>query len=180
MSGVVAQRFEPVSVTREATHALLPQRPPLLLVDRIRGLGRGPLPALQASFRVTGDEPVLAGHFPGRPLWPGSHTIEGLAQCCALLGGLLGAHAAGGAPVQLPASWAASGAGATHAAGAAALLCAVDVKLLAPVVPPVELLYEVALTHVVGAIARFDVEALCARRAVARGVLSVAQREVSP
>jgi 3-hydroxyacyl-[acyl-carrier-protein] dehydratase len=173
MSASAPLRFEPVALGREATHALLPQRPPLLLVDVIRGLGVGTRPALQASFAVALDLPVLAGHFPGRPLWPGSHTIEGLAQSCALLGGLLAAHAAGAAPWPLPAGWVIDPGLASPVAGGAGMLCAVDVKLLLPIVPPAELLYEVALTHVVGAILRFEVEALCARRSVARGVLSV-------
>jgi 3-hydroxyacyl-[acyl-carrier-protein] dehydratase len=163
--------FDVVSVTPEETRALLPQRPPLLLVDALCGLGRGPQPALRASYRVTGDEAVLAGHFPGRPLWPGSYTIEGLAQTCALLGGLLGAHGLGKAPLPLPATWVVS---TEDTAAGAALLCAVEVKLLSPVVPPAGLIYEVVLTHVVGAIARFEVEASCARRSVARGTLSVA------
>jgi hypothetical protein len=54
------------------------------------------------------------------------------------------------------------------------MLCAVDVKLLQPVVPPAELFYEVALAHVVGALARFDVEAVWQQRSVARGALTVA------
>jgi 3-hydroxyacyl-[acyl-carrier-protein] dehydratase len=166
-------RFQPVAIDREATRGLLPQRPPLLLVDVIRGLGAGPRPALQASFAVALDQPVLAGHFPGRPLWPGSYTIEGLAQSCALLGGLLAARAAGAAPWPLPPGWVIDPGLVVPAAGSAALLCAVDVKLLVPIAPPAELFYEVALTHVVGAILRFEVEALCARRAVARGALSV-------
>ena len=177
MSRSAPQIFDAVSVTREATQALLPQRPPLLLVDVICGLGRGPQPALRASYRIAGDEPVLAGHFPGLPLWPGSYTIEGLAQSCALLGGLLGAHALGNAPLALPATWVTGVEGVPAAAPFSPLLCAVDVKLLHPVVPPAELLYEVVLTHVVGAICRFDATALCERRAVAHGVLSVASSE---
>jgi len=177
MSRAAPQRFDPVSVPREATHALLPQRPPLRLVDAIRGLGRGPQPALRASYRVSGDEPVLAGHFPARPLWPGSYTIEGLAQSCALLGGLLGAHALGRAPLALPATWVTGAEGTPAGDPLPRLLCAVDVKLLHPVIPPTELLYEVVLTHVVGAICRFEVTALCERRVVASGSLSVAQGE---
>ena len=172
MNRVLPVLFDSVSLTREATHALLPQRPPLLLVDALCGLGRGPRPSLRASYRITGEEPVLAGHFPGRPLWPGSYTIEGLAQSCALLGGLLGAHALGCAPLPIPVSWAIS---AEDSGAGASLLCAVDVKLRSPVVPPSDLTYDVMLTHVVGTICRFEVEASCGVRSVARGTLSVAQ-----
>lgn len=169
--------FEPVSVGSARTQALLPHRPPLLLVDEIRALGSGPQPALRASYQIRGDEPVLAGHFPGRPLWPGAYTIEGLAQTCALLGGLLGAAAVGQAPVALPRAWAAAGASAS---GEWPLLAAVHVKLLYAVTPPAELIYEVVLTHVLDAIQRFDAEVVSGRNLVASGTLSVASKGPAP
>jgi 3-hydroxyacyl-[acyl-carrier-protein] dehydratase len=177
MGRMTPTAFAEVSIGREQTQALLPHRPPLLLVDEIRALGTGPRPALRASYRIRADEPVLAGHFPGRPLWPGAYTIEGLAQTCALLGGLLGAASAGQAPVALPPAWQAAGA---HAPGQWPLLAAVHVKLLHAVTPPAELIYEVVLTHVLDAIHRFDAEAVCGRQLVASGTLSVASQGQAP
>ena len=171
MGRLIACAFAPVDVDREQTQALLPHRPPLLLVDAIRALGSGKQPALRASYCIRGEESVLAGHFPGRPLWPGAYTIEGLAQSCALLGGLLGAAAAGRAPVPLPQSWQPP---ATRPGVEWPLLAAVHVKLLHAVTPPSELIYEVVLTHVLDAIHRFDVEVVCGRNLVASGTLSVA------
>jgi 3-hydroxyacyl-[acyl-carrier-protein] dehydratase len=177
MGRMTQSGFEPVNLGREQTHALLPHRPPLLLVDEIRALGSGPQPALRASYRIAADEPVLAGHFPGRPLWPGAYTIEGMAQTCALLGGLLAAVAAGRAPLALPRAW------STAAARPSAdwpLLAMVHVKLLSAVTPPAELIYEVVLTHVIDAIHRFDAEVVCGRDVVASGTLSVASQGRQP
>jgi 3-hydroxymyristoyl/3-hydroxydecanoyl-(acyl carrier protein) dehydratase len=53
-------------------------------------------------------------------------------------------------------------------------LARADVKLTRPIVPPAALVYEVYLTHVLGNICRFDVEAIVASATVAQGVLTVA------
>ncbi len=39
----------------------------------------------EGSYRITGNEEFLKGHFPGRPLWPGVIMIEAIAQ----LGGVV-------------------------------------------------------------------------------------------
>jgi 3-hydroxyacyl-[acyl-carrier-protein] dehydratase len=147
---------------RPAIERLLPQRPPLLLVDRVIAAGDGAEPSLTAALDVRGDEPVLAGHFPGRPLWPGSYTIEGLAQTCALFGGLR---------ARVPDA----GAGAVAPLPAPALVAAVKVKLLRPVSPPATLVYRVAHTHTVGDLHRFAVEASVDGALVAQGTLDVFQ-----
>jgi 3-hydroxyacyl-[acyl-carrier-protein] dehydratase len=149
-----------VILDRAAIERLLPQRPPLLLVDRVTATGDGGEPSLVAALDVTGDETVFAGHFPGRPVWPGSYTIEGLAQACALLGGLrAAAYAASPAAGPVP--------------GPPAMVAAVKVKLLRPVVPPATLVYRVAHTHAVGDLHRFAVEASVGNAPVAHGTLDV-------
>jgi UDP-N-acetylglucosamine acyltransferase len=69
---------DPVLVGR-----LLPQRYPLLLVDRVVAFEDGA--RLVARKCVSIDEPFFAGHFPGRPVMPGVLICEALVQAGALL-----------------------------------------------------------------------------------------------
>lgn len=63
--------------------AQLPHRPPFLLVDRI--LEREPGVRVVAEKLVSAADPLLQGHFPGRPLVPGVLLVEMLAQAAAFL-----------------------------------------------------------------------------------------------
>lgn len=67
----------------EAIQALLPHRPPFLLVDRVVALEPGQ--RLVAWKSVTMNEPFFVGHFPGHPVMPGVLVLEALAQAAALL-----------------------------------------------------------------------------------------------
>ena len=57
---------------------ILPHRYPMLLIDRITELE--PKVLARGYKNVTVNEPMLMGHFPGNPLFPGVYMIEALAQ----------------------------------------------------------------------------------------------------
>ena len=61
---------------------LLPHRPPFRFVDAVDAIEAGA--SVRARYRVTGDEPFLAGHFPGNPVFPGVLQLEALAQTGAI------------------------------------------------------------------------------------------------
>src|SRR5438445_3172054 len=67
---------------RSALVALLPHRAPFLFVDDVDACE--PAVSVRAHYRVTGDEPFLAGHFPGNPIFPGVLQLEALAQAGAV------------------------------------------------------------------------------------------------
>ncbi|MBW3556826.1 MAG: 3-hydroxyacyl-ACP dehydratase FabZ [Actinobacteria bacterium] len=69
-------------MTTDKFVALLPHRPPFRFVDSVSECMPGK--RVVASYRVTGDEAFLAGHFPGRPLFPGVIQLEALAQAGAI------------------------------------------------------------------------------------------------
>lgn len=64
---------------------LIPDRHPMIMVDRVIDYRSSPRPQISAERQVSANEPVFVGHFPNLKLWPGVHTIEGLRQCCVLL-----------------------------------------------------------------------------------------------
>ena len=61
--------------------AVLPHRPPFLLIDRIEELE--PRQKIVALKNVTMNEPFFTGHFPGHPVMPGVLIIEAMAQAGA-------------------------------------------------------------------------------------------------
>lgn len=63
-----------VIMTRERIEAILPQRPPMLLLDEITGLMPGD--QVMGSFTIPQEAPWLEGHYPTYPVTPGFMVLE--------------------------------------------------------------------------------------------------------
>jgi len=66
----------------DALVALLPHGPEFRFIDGVDAFEPGV--SITARYRVTGNEPFLAGHFPGNPVFPGVIQLEALAQAGAI------------------------------------------------------------------------------------------------
>lgn len=77
-----------LSLGRSAIRSLIPHRPPFLLldsVDRFDPVGC----AAAGSRRIDPEDPILQGHFPGAPVYPGVLLLEMLGQLGLCLNALL-------------------------------------------------------------------------------------------
>ena len=61
----------------------LPQRYPLLLVDRVVEIDLGK--RILAYKNITANEEIFNGHFPNTPIFPGVMIIEAMAQATGIL-----------------------------------------------------------------------------------------------
>ena len=61
----------------------LPHGPEFRFVDRLVNLELGKFGV--GEYTVRGDEPFLAGHFPGQPLFPGVLLVEAVAQLAGVI-----------------------------------------------------------------------------------------------
>ena len=61
----------------------LPQRFPMLMLDRVRELEPGK--RIVALKNVSANEPYFQGHFPNRPIMPGVLILEAMAQAAGIL-----------------------------------------------------------------------------------------------
>ncbi len=72
-----------MEINLEKIKELIPHRDPILLVDRVIDVINSE--SATGIKTVTPNEPVLAGHFPGHPVFPGVYIVEAMAQTCAIL-----------------------------------------------------------------------------------------------
>ena len=67
-----------------AIQKLIPHRYPFLLIDKVISLV--PEQSIIAIKNVSISDPILQGHFPGQPIYPGVLMVEGIAQAAGVLG----------------------------------------------------------------------------------------------
>jgi beta-hydroxyacyl-ACP dehydratase FabZ len=73
----------PKSLSITDIMAIIPHRPPFLLVDK--AVIVEPEKKIVAYKGVTMNEPFFVGHFPGKPIMPGVLIVEALAQAACVL-----------------------------------------------------------------------------------------------
>lgn len=72
-----------MTLTQEQIKEIIPQRSPILLVDRV--LEMIPNHSIETQLYISPDMPVFQGHFPGAPVLPGVYSVEALAQTADIL-----------------------------------------------------------------------------------------------
>lgn len=69
-------------LSKKEIENILPHREPILLVDEVLEIQDD---RILAKKIISEEEPVLKGHFPEYPIYPGVYIIEGLAQTAGIL-----------------------------------------------------------------------------------------------
>ncbi len=85
---VHTETLTPIALERAEIERMLPHRDPMLLVDTARGVSLTDA-TLHAERTIDPRDPVLAGHFPGAPVYPGALLLESMGQTCLCLHHLL-------------------------------------------------------------------------------------------
>jgi len=135
---------------------VLPHRKPFLFVDRVINFKAGK--KIIAEKDLLPDESFFAGHFPGQPIMPGVLVSEALAQTSGLLLGLTR-----------------KGKGLSE--GKMNLFLAnVDIKFFTPAKPGDTLRLEATIRKGYGSLFLFRVDAFVGTNPVAKGTLTLSEK----
>jgi 3-hydroxymyristoyl/3-hydroxydecanoyl-(acyl carrier protein) dehydratase len=77
-----------VAIGKADIERMIPHREPFLLVDRISQVDLEQ-EGMRAHRRIDPADPILAGHFPGAPVYPGALLVEAMGQASLCLQHLL-------------------------------------------------------------------------------------------
>ena len=154
-----------MKLDRDEVMALLPHRPPFLLVDEVEEVEPGVL--CVATRRLLVDDFWFAGHFPGNPVMPGVLIVEALAQTATL--------AAASAAAEGGATDAAPDAAAGSLSGKVGLFAGIDKVRFKRVCKPGDTLrLEAEIIAVHGPVGRAKVKATVDGQIACRGELMFA------
>ncbi len=143
-------------MTFEEIRAILHQRFPLLMVDRVLDLEPGQ--RITALKNVTGNEIQFLGHFPELAVTPGTLIVEAMGQAASIL------FAKSTRAEQLPGEFLVLGA-------------ITDMRFLVPVVPGDTMEIVVQAVKFAGDLALVEGSVTVAGRVVAKGKLGFARRK---
>jgi 3-hydroxyacyl-[acyl-carrier-protein] dehydratase len=139
--------------------AHLPQRYPLLMIDRVKECEPGK--RIVALKNVSVNEPYFPGHFPHRPIMPGVLILEAMAQAA----GVLVFRTAGTRPDEKTVYY----------------YVGIDnARFKKPVVPGDQLEIEVHLERHLRGISRFRCEARVEGKVVAEATILCSMRAIEP
>jgi 3-hydroxyacyl-[acyl-carrier-protein] dehydratase len=129
----------------------LPHGPEFRFVTRVDEVRPGQM--ARGAWALSGQEPFLAGHFPGSPIVPGVLIVEALAQMSGFAG---------------PSESSANG-----------KIAHVDVRFEQSASPPVEITLNAKLVRALGSLQVFDVSAEAGSTVLARGSITLHRERVA-